>query len=176
MVGAVAPLRALLVPPTTPLPLFRCIQIFSKAYSPAALLVLASSLGAPPPPTSTAAEEPTAPGAVDRPPPPRQMVRDLGVVLTTRFLLLPLAFGGLLTMASRWHLLPPDPLRDFILTMQATMPSAQNTVLALQVAGEPTRATRMARLLLVIYLAAALPIALVLSVALQHSGLLLNAA
>ena len=49
-------------------------------------------------------------------------------------------------------------------------------VLALQVAGEPARATRMARLLLVIYLAAALPVALVLSVALQQSGLLAAAA
>ena len=93
-------------------------------------------------------------------------------MLLTRFLLLPLTFAGLLNAANRAGLLPPDPLRDFILLMQAAMPSAQNTVLALQVAGEPSRASRMARRLLVIYLAAALPVAIVLSAALQRSGLL----
>jgi len=164
-VGALPPLRALFVPPATLLPFHRCLEIFGKAYSPAALLVLASSLAMPPP--SAAADDDHAHGGA----PPRP-VRDLGVVMLVRFLLLPLSFGGLLTLSGRAGLLPHDPLRDFILTMQATMPSAQNAVLALQVAGEPTRATRMARMLLVIYLAAALPVALVLSVALQSSGLL----
>jgi len=171
VVGALAPLRWLLVPPSTPLPLHRCLALFGKAYSPAALLVLASSLGLPAPKADQGGGEAAdaAPPTADAKP---QTVRDLGTVMLVRFLLLPLAFSALLGLAKRSGLLPPDPLRDFILTMQASMPSAQNAVLALQVAGEPARATRMARLLLVIYLAAALPVALVLSVALQSSGLL----
>ena len=99
-------------------------------------------------------------------------MKDLLIVIGIRFLLLPLSFAGLLQVANPMSIITADPLRDFLLTMQATMPSAQNSVLALQVAGEPSRATRMARLLLVIYLAAVLPIAVVLSVSLQHSGLL----
>ena len=53
VVGAVPPLRALLLPTagsTTglfPLPLFGCLEAFGRAYSPAALLVLASSLALP---------------------------------------------------------------------------------------------------------------------------------
>ena len=55
-------------------------------------------------------------------------------------------------------------------------PGVGKSTLALQVAGEPARATKMARRLLIIYLAAAVPIAAVLSVALQQSGLLAVAA
>ena len=48
VVGAVPPLRALLLPPAAggaaPLPVFSCLQTFGKAYAPAALLVLAGSL------------------------------------------------------------------------------------------------------------------------------------
>jgi len=174
VVGAVPPLRALLVPAAGsatalfPLPLHRCIEAFGKAYSPAALLVLASSLALPSVPKSPEGTESIALST----PTGKGPIREIGTVLLTRFLLLPLAFAGLLGAAKRAGLLPPDPLRDFILLMQAAMPSAQNTVLALQVAGEPSRASRMARRLLVIYLAAALPVAVVLSAALQRSGLL----
>jgi hypothetical protein len=220
--GGLPPLRALLVPPASPLPLHRALEVFGKAYSPAALLVLASSLALPKP--SAAAVPAAADDAADdeahhahrEPAPTTHTLRDVSVVLLVRFLLLPLAFSGVLQLAHRFGVLPADPLRDFVLTMQATMPSAQNAVLALQVgqaspraratakhrlvpeprtcrrvcavahssltrapvhpspqvAGEPARATRMAHLLLIIYLTAALPVALVLSVALQKSGLL----
>ena len=95
----------------------------------------------------------------------------IGVVTANRFLLLPIAFAALLRLAFRLRLLKPDPLRDFMLLLQATMPSAQNAVLALQVSGEPTRAGSMARLLLAIYLIAALPVSAVVTIALQQSGL-----
>ena len=102
----------------------------------------------------------------------RGPIREIGTVLLVRFLMLPLSFSMILRTVIQAGILPPDPLRDFMLLMQAAMPSAQNAVLALQVAGEPARATRMARRLLIIYLAAALPVAVVLSAALQSSGLL----
>lgn len=141
------------------------------ADSPAALLVLSSSLAARVPEADKSAQiaATSTEGA-------RGPIREIGTVLLVRFLLLPLAFASILGAANRAGILPPDPLRDFMLLMQAAMPSAQNAVLALQVAGEPSRATRMARRLLVIYLAAALPVAIVLSAALQSSGLLAAAA
>lgn len=175
-VGGLPPLRALLIPPPNgmgllPIPLHTCLESFGKAYSPAALLVLSSSLAARVPEADKSAQiaATSTEGA-------RGPIREIGTVLLVRFLLLPLAFASILGAANRAGILPPDPLRDFMLLMQAAMPSAQNAVLALQVAGEPSRATRMARRLLVIYLAAALPVAIVLSAALQSSGLLAAAA
>jgi len=97
-------------------------------------------------------------------------------VLAVRFVLLPLAFGTLLTGATRSGLLSPDPLRDFVLLMQSAMPPAQNTVLALQIAGEPPRAARMARRLFVIYSLAALPLAFILSGAIARTGVAAGAA
>lgn len=175
IVGATPILRTLLVPPPggtalLPLPLHRCLSNFGKAYSPAALLVLASSLAQP---AGPAVDQNTAAvTAFNQASTTQGPVREVATVLLVRFLLLPLAFAGLLSGAHRFHLLQPDPLRDFILIMQSAMPSAQNTVLALQVAGEPSRAARMARRLLVIYLAAAAPIALILTNALQRTAVL----
>jgi len=175
VVGSVAPLRTLLVPldgRLAPLPFHRCLSVFAKAYSPAALLVLASSLAPEKSTHSLPSEGEGARGAV-----PAARTDGggdgftIGVVATIRFVLLPLSFSCLLRLASHFHLLQPNPLRDFMLLLQATMPSAQNAVLALQVSGEPARASRMAKLLLCIYLIAALPVAGVLTLALQRSGL-----
>ena len=154
-------------PPSTLMwPMFAC----PSSDSPAALLVLASSLAQP---AGPAVDQNTAAvTAFNQASTTQGPVREVATVLLVRFLLLPLAFAGLLSGAHRFHLLQPDPLRDFILIMQSAMPSAQNTVLALQVAGEPSRAARMARRLLVIYLAAAAPIALILTNALQRTAVL----
>ena len=70
---------------------------------------------------------------------PRHLLTIRCAARQVRFVLLPLAFGTLLTGATRSGLLSPDPLRDFVLLMQSAMPPAQNTVLALQIAGEPPR-------------------------------------
>lgn len=127
------------MPPTSPLPIHRCLEIFGKAYSPSALLVLASSLALPAPSAqamhSAEGDETRHQRAADVLHARRQTARDLGVVMLVRFALLPLAFSGLLGVANRIGLLAADPLRDFLLTMQATMPSAQNAVLALQACG-----------------------------------------
>ena len=57
-----------------------------------------------------------------------------------------------------------------MLLMQSCMPSAQNSVLALQVRGAPERATLMARMLLVVYVAAAVPLSLLITCFLQATG------
>lgn len=163
VIGCVPWLHRLLVPSAggapPPLPLFRCFSNLGRAYSPAALLVLAGSLGAP-----AAGEAPQR--------------SDLGYRYThvlaislARFVFVPACSFGLLQAALCLGVLPADPLRDFILLLQSCMPSAQNAVLALQVDDEPTRAARMARILLAIYLIAAVPVAGALSFLLQrYSG------
>lgn len=176
LVGSLPPLRALLLPASAGgsalcvLPIYRCLSYFGKGYGPAALLVLASSLALKPP------EAPAILAAEDRDDGDgtTTTMDELGFVMLVRFVLMPLVVSGLLGLAKSARLLAPDPLRDFMLLLQATMPSAQNTVLALQVSAQPNRASRMARLLLAIYLSAALPIAVVLSVALQSSGVLVG--
>ena len=58
-------------------------------------------------------------------------------------------------------------------SQQASPPfsaSAQNSVLALQVRGAPERATLMARMLLVVYVAAAVPLSLLITCFLQATG------
>ena len=49
----------------------------------------------------------------------------------------PLLFSALFQAALRAGLLPADPLRDLVLLLQSCMPSAQNSVLALQAEGLP---------------------------------------
>jgi len=160
IVGSVPMLHRVLIPSAmsgpSPLPLYRCLENLGCAYSPAALLVLAGSLGA-----ATGGERP----------PQGELGHTFTHVLAismARFVLVPLSSFGLLQAALRLGLLSPDPLRDFVLLLQSCMPSAQNAVLALQVAESPMRAARMARILLAVYLLAAIPVAGTLSFLLQR--------
>ena len=121
-----------------------------KAYAPAALLVLAGS------PASADAATKGGGGARDGDGYLRHRVPQLVAISLARFALVPLATAALLAAASAAGLVPADPLLHFMLLMQSCMPSAQNSVLALQVRGAPERATLMARMLLVVYVAAAI--------------------
>ncbi|EOD09217.1 hypothetical protein EMIHUDRAFT_452869 [Emiliania huxleyi CCMP1516] len=164
VVGSAPPLRAALLPAAAPsapslqswLPLFRCLEALGKAYSPAALLVLAGSLAAPTEQRRAGEGELGASAS------------HVVAIAVARFCAVPLLSFALLHAALRAGLLPADPLRDLVLLLQSCMPSAQNSVLALQVDGSPERAARMARVLLAIYLIAALPVAGILSLLLQR--------
>lgn len=61
-----------------------------------------------------------------------------------------------------------DPLLVFILLLQGCMPSAQNSVLILQLEKRPAAASSMARLLSVVYVLAIIPIGLLLRLILQQ--------
>jgi len=168
-VGLTPPLRAVLLPSMdspSVVPLFRCLQTFGKAYAPAALLVLAGSLASVSPIQSKKGEGADGNDDVANVLP----TRALFAIMISRFLLVPLASYGGLSLVQHLGILKADPLRDMIILMQSFMPSAQNSVLALQVRGNPSRATRMARSLLVVYLLGMLPVSLLLTVLLQHSG------
>jgi predicted permease len=153
----------------TPLPALHALCVRrrriarARADSPAALLVLASSLGT----------ETTPSDARDGGGRATVGLREVGLVGAVRFVLLPLASLGALTAVRTRGWLPPDPLLDFMLVLQSAMPSAQNSVIALQVRGESARASRMARVLLLVYLMAILPVAVILTAALQRSSLAL---
>eukprot|EP00316_Scyphosphaera_apsteinii_P012386 CAMPEP_0119303866 /NCGR_PEP_ID=MMETSP1333-20130426/5229_1 /TAXON_ID=418940 /ORGANISM="Scyphosphaera apsteinii, Strain RCC1455" /LENGTH=436 /DNA_ID=CAMNT_0007306637 /DNA_START=114 /DNA_END=1424 /DNA_ORIENTATION=+ len=160
VIGSTPPLSQLLLPSATgapsPLPLYRCLDSFGKAYSPAALLVLAGSLAAP-----RAEQSPKLFELGHR-------FTHVVAISVARFVLVPLGSFGLI-QASLWlGVLPVDPLRDFVLLLQSCMPSAQNAVLALQVDQKPEHAARMARMLLTIYLIATIPVAGTLSMLLQR--------
>ena len=169
VVGAVPPLRALLLPPAAggaaPLPFYSCLQTFGKAYAPAALLVLAGSLA-----SADAAKKGGGGTKGDGDGYLRHRVPQLVAISLARFALVPLATAALLAAASAAGLVPADPLLHFMLLMQSCMPSAQNSVLALQVRGAPERATLMARMLLVVYVAAAVPLSLLITCFLQATG------
>ncbi|KAL1524959.1 hypothetical protein AB1Y20_019835 [Prymnesium parvum] len=160
LIGVTPPLRRLLLPSAAgappPLPLYRCLENFGKAYSPAAVLALAGSLATP------AAGRPAAPHELGH------RAAHVFAISLSRLVLVPLASFGALHAALRLRLLPADPLRDFVLLLQSCMPPAQNAVLALQVGDEPESAARMARVLLAVYLIAAVPVAGILSLLLQQ--------
>ena len=82
----------------------------------------------------------------------------------TAFALLRIGLGaGLIPMGDR--------LLWFILLMQASMPSAQNTVVILQLDNRPEAAAAMARLISTMYISAVFPMAVLLSAILQYVNL-----
>lgn len=168
VVGLVPPLRTSLVSPDGLLhPLFAAMRLLGTAYLPAAVLVLAGSLvgsGGDGDGDGETRREPSSDTAVRLP--------VLLSVLATRFLLVPgVVFAGL----RRLREIAPDltpPVVFFVVLMEACMPPAQNSVIILQLAGARKRAERMARTLTLLYGVSVVPVTILISAALQSSGML----
>ena len=70
----------------------------------------------------------------------------------------------------RSTIIPADPLLIFILLLQSCMPSAQNSVVILQLDDKPEAAGSMARTISALYTLSVLPMALLISFAIRASG------
>lgn len=80
-----------------------------------------------------------------------------------RFVLMPAVTFGVVAAGKRAGIIPAhDHLLVFILLLQGCMPSAQNSVLILQLEKRPQAAASMARLISTIYVLSVLPIGLLL--------------
>lgn len=91
-----------------------------------------------------------------------------------RHILSPCIACGTIVALRALGLLPPtaaDPVLVFTLLLMSAQPPAQNSVLMLQVAGDREGATQLSRVLLLLYVLASVPLALLLSAFLQHVGL-----
>ena len=87
--------------------------------------------------------------------------------MLSRFVMLPLVAFAMLRTGARASLVPYDKLLWFVLLMEGCMPSAQNSVVILQMEKKPERAASMARVLTAVYILSAIPVAVLLSAILQ---------
>ncbi|CAN0264660.1 unnamed protein product [Ascophyllum nodosum] len=148
VIGLSPPLRWLLMRPGAPLePLWAAFTNLTVAYTPSGVLVLAGSL-ANCPPGDWFSEETR---------------KTLLAVGTARWLFLPAITSALLFGGVKYGLVPQDPMLLFVLLLQSAMPSAQNSVIILQVAGLQDAAGRCARTLCTIYLLSIIPLSILLT-------------
>ena len=92
------------------------------------------------------------------------------IVSVTRVLISPALMYGLLNLAARISIIgnaDTNPMLWFVLILEASMPSAQNSVTMYQVADKGREAGEMAKLLFAVYGTCMLPIVLVLTWALE---------
>eukprot|EP00903_Cladosiphon_okamuranus_P013388 g12476.t1 len=162
--------RALLLGRSAPLsPLFDALKGLGHAYLPAAILVLAGSLARPaatPQPVATGEGEVLA-APVYQPETKVAFYKKVVAIMASRFLVMPLVAAGLLLTGAKAKLIPYDKLVWFVLLMEGCMPSAQNSVVILQMEKKPEQASSMAKTLTAVYLLSAVPIACLLSAILQ---------
>lgn len=175
LVTALTPLRNLFVATdNTKAPLavvYNSFQNLGRAANPLALLVLTASLALGR--TSGNADESSSSLQMEGPP-NNELVRRWACVSVARYILSPLFMLSLLKLAAKFGRIgssKTDPMLWFILLLQSCMPSAQNSVLMLQVADKGEEASAMAKFLFSVYFTAMLPVVLIVTVALQKLGL-----
>lgn len=143
-------------------PIFEAMRTLGAAYLPAVLMVLAGSLSSKPaaapaggsataPAAATAAATAAAPSTESD-----GFAMRVASVYIARFLLMPVVSFGLYKLAITYipatkALFHKDPLLLLVLLLESCMPSAQNTTVILQLQGKKDAATRLARLLMSIY-------------------------
>jgi predicted permease len=97
--------------------------------------------------------------------------------MISRFVVIPIITLLLLKVASSVHLLPGEGTRShavltFTILMESFMPAAQNTVVLLQLQGKKEQATRLTKLLTVLYVVAMIPITVWLSHTMALTGIM----
>eukprot|EP00186_Timspurckia_oligopyrenoides_P003754 CAMPEP_0182442320 /NCGR_PEP_ID=MMETSP1172-20130603/1239_1 /TAXON_ID=708627 /ORGANISM="Timspurckia oligopyrenoides, Strain CCMP3278" /LENGTH=447 /DNA_ID=CAMNT_0024637095 /DNA_START=151 /DNA_END=1494 /DNA_ORIENTATION=+ len=158
--GSVPFLRNLVFAKDAPLgAVVDALKTLGSAYTPCAVLVLAGSLATP---QKSASSSSSAAVSWSR-------IMQIAGICIVRFIFMPIfALGTLRTTALLGILL--DPMQKFTILMESIMPSAQNSVLILQLENQPEAASKVARLLFFIYLVAILPISAGISVFLLLTG------
>ena len=177
LLGSVAPLRDLFVAAGAPLrPLMDGAKTFGGGYLPAVVLVLAGAFA------RRAGEPASLPAGGAAPAGPweavaagekrrRQRMLLLGV-LALRFAVMPMVGVGLVTAFERVGLLAEqDVVLKFVLLLESCMPSAQNSVVIMQMQGDDSATTRMAKLLAKLYLVGIVPLTLLVGGAFKYVGL-----
>jgi predicted permease len=176
LITALTPLRKLFVATNNnkaPLAVvYNSFQNLGRAANPLALLVLTASLALGR--TSGRNVDELSLSSLEVDGAPKEIVRRWACVSVARYILSPLFMLSLLKLAAKFGRIgssKTDPMLWFVLLLQSCMPSAQNSVLMLQVAGKGEEASAMAKFLFSIYFTAMLPVVLIVTVALQKLGL-----
>ncbi|CAM9855393.1 unnamed protein product [Ascophyllum nodosum] len=160
--------KTLLLGKSAPLsPVFDAIKRLGSAYLPAAILVLAGSIAPPGSKPAAAAAAATTAATEGTSGSSAAFAKRVVAIMASRFLVMPFVAAGLLMSGARMKLIPYDKVLWFVLLMQGCMPSAQNSVVILQMEKKPERAASMAKTLTAVYLLSAVPMAVLLSGILQ---------
>jgi hypothetical protein len=168
IIGSTAVLRNLLLSPSGLLaPLFGSLRTMGVAYLPSAILVLAGSL---------VKKKDTSASTTDSDK-SALSAKSVVAILLARFILSPILALSTVRLMTFAKLMPTDNARalaivTFTLLMEGCMPPAQNSVILLNLANEKARASKMAKMLTVIYALSAVPVTLLLGGCLGKSGIL----
>ena len=171
IIGSNEILRNLLLSPSGALaPLFGSLKTFGVAYLPSAILVLAGSL------VKERNKSPSTTGS-DSKKSSSLSPKTIISILMCRFILSPIIALATVRLMTLAKIMPVDNARTlaivtFTLLMEGCMPPAQNSVILLNLANEKERASKMAKMLTVIYSLSAIPVTLLLSGCLSISGIL----
>jgi auxin efflux carrier family protein len=149
-------------------PLYGSLQMLGTAYIPAALLVLAGSL-------VQSGSSNSADGQASSAQTPSK--RAISTIFVSKFVVSPALSFGLLHVLGQLGWLGPVGTRaraivSFTLLMEGCTPPAQNSVVILQLEGLRARASSMAKLLTILYVAAVVPVTILLSMCLAKSNIL----
>ncbi len=149
--------------------IFNCCENLGRAASPLALLVLTSSLA-----LGTSKKNMLATDRSQSEEKEIPLFKRWCCVSLARFALSPCLMISLLTALEQVELIgsfsSKDAMAWFILVLEASMPSAQNSVLMLQVSEKTKEASRLAKFLFYIYATSMIPVALVASILLEKCG------
>jgi len=97
----------------------------------------------------------------------------VGALSLARFVAMPIIGLLLLAVGTNWGIIPSnDPLLRFVLLMQACMPSTQNSLVILQLDKNVEGAGSMAKTISALYIAAIIPMSILLSSSRMVSGLI----
>uniref|UniRef100_A0A0G4FFE0 Uncharacterized protein n=1 Tax=Chromera velia CCMP2878 TaxID=1169474 RepID=A0A0G4FFE0_9ALVE len=157
--GAFGPLRELFVVRSGLLNfVWGALVTLSEGFRPTAALILAGALAS------------GRPFGGDDPLIGKNNAKRAVPLAVYRFMIAPLINLCLVLSLRRMGLLGEDPLLAFILLLQGVMPSAQQSVVMLQLEGKSDEAGRMAKTLTLLYSLGVLPMAFVISKAKQFTG------
>ncbi|CAM9666363.1 unnamed protein product [Heterosigma akashiwo] len=149
--------RAALIGEGAPLaPAMTALRTLGAAYTPAGVLVLAGSLAGV---NKDFAEN------------KGKLARTLLGISLARFVCAPVIIFGLIQAFKAVGFMPADPVLLFVLLLESCMPSAQNSVVILQVEQKHEAARFVAQTLLLLYVLALLPSSAMITYFLQMTGL-----
>jgi auxin efflux carrier family protein len=148
----ISPFRDLFLKPTGMLnPLFESCRTIGAGYLPAVLLVLAGSLLPPPTPATLSDPKPKPEGSSEN----LNFAKQIFSIYAARFFITPMIGFTLIKFLKNanpmFAALLSDKILLMVLLLETCMPSAQNSTVILQLAGNSSAAAKMARVLLSIY-------------------------
>lgn len=169
--GCSRSLSSLFVPPSSLFnPIYEAASTLGNAYLPCVLLILSGSLTATAAPSTSSTSSPSSAASSTSVPAKgssfeqllskiesnKEFATEVFAVYLAKFLVMPSISFLLVALLNRHvpaaaQLFRTDPMLLYVLLLETCMPSAQNLTVILQLQGKKKAATRLARVLMIIY-------------------------